>query len=182
MKECSWVQSRLIDRIEGELHDAETCVFDAHIKECPACRREYEITRRLYSSLKDEVQVPDDAYWDSLRHRIRQHPVPLRVRHSWFRKLVPIAIPVLVAFVVIVLLSRRPSPTIEMTVPVSELLEDEDIATLALQTIVHDDMLQDLIIIEEFLPFDIDEMIGEMTLQEQQLFIELMMKEQGHGI
>ncbi|MBN2620347.1 zf-HC2 domain-containing protein [candidate division WOR-3 bacterium] len=181
MKGCSWVKKRLIDRVEGELNAAETRVFDNHIKECPACKKEYETTRRLYNSLKDDVRFPDTAYWDSLPRRIRQNPVPLRRQGFWFKKLIPVLIPVIAACMVIVLLSRRPAPTIEMTVPVSALLEDEDIAMLALQTIVHDDMLQDLMVIEEFLPLDIDEMIREMTLQERQLFIELIVKEHEHS-
>lgn len=182
MNPCSWSRKRLVDRIEGGLNDREARIFDAHIKECPVCRKEYETTRRLYSRLRDDVMFPDDTYWDSLPQRIRARDVPLRARSSRFRKLVFAVVPIIAACMVAVLLSRRPCLTIEMTVPISELLEDKDIAAFILTAVVHGDVLEDFTIIEESLPFDIDEIVGGMTAEEQRLFIDLMKGKYGNSI
>jgi anti-sigma factor RsiW len=177
MKKCSWVQKRIIDRIEGELNDAEVVAFDMHIKECSLCKREYRDFRRLYESLRGEqVPLPADAFWERMQQRIRRHPIYLPVGRQWLRKLVPVAACVLTACVLVFMLVKRSPRSVEIDIPVSELLEDEDIAEIALRSMACDDLSKDIMIIEESMPFDIDEMVSEMTSEEQELFIELITK------
>jgi predicted anti-sigma-YlaC factor YlaD len=181
MKTCSWIRKRLIDRLEGELTEVDARAFDSHLEQCPGCRHEFEQVSTLYSKLSgDDVPLPSDEFWENTRQRIRQRSIPLE-KNWWLRKLMPVTAAVVAACLVVLLLVRKPSQTIEMVVPVSEMLEDEDIATIALATVVHNDVFEEFLVIEESLPFDIDETIGEMTPEEQELLIKLITRPSGAG-
>ena len=183
MRTCSWIRRCMIDRIEHSLPDNECAEFDEHMKDCPACQGEFNDLQTLYNDLhKDTVPLPDEGYWETLRQRVRQKELHLRTRRSWLRRLVPIAVPVFVAgCIALVVLVRKPQRTVEMTVSVEEMLEDEEIAAIALQTISCDDLIEDFTVIEESLPFDIEEAVSDMTADEKEHFIELITQSNGVG-
>ena len=183
MRTCAWVHKHIIDRIEGELTEKDIGIFNAHLKKCPGCSREYEAVHNLYKIMqRDEVPLPDDSFWDTARQRIREQYLSLPARRAWIKKLLPITAVASVVCIALVLFVHRPHQSIEMVIPVVEFLEDEDIAALILPAIVHDDVFDDFMIIEESLPFDIDETVKGMTSEEQELFIKLLIKDNGIGI
>lgn len=174
MKNCKWAQRRLIDYIEKTMDEKTTLQCEEHLKACPICKKEYDRILLLYGILdKQKVPFPDPVFWDTVKEHVYHQPVVLKPG-SWIRKVVPIAVPVCAIAVILFILLHRPNETVEITVPVSELLEDRDIAAIALNNIISDELIQEFTLIEESLPFDIDEFVGEMTVEEQQLFINLL--------
>jgi|GEM_PF-2127978 len=183
MKTCKWIRDAMIDRIEGELSSTDSEVFDIHLETCSACQQEFARYEKIYTRLQaDDMPVPGASFWDALLLRIRQQHVPFYAKSSWIGRLLPVAVPVLAVGVVLFIFLTRPPSTIQMIVPVSELLEDEDIAAITLNAMVHDDLVEDFTIIEESLPFDIDEALNEMTSGERELFLKLMTESNGVGI
>lgn len=185
MKICTWINKIMVDRLEGELSSKDNKMFDTHLASCTSCQREFAQLKKLYAHLHDE-RMPelDDGYWEEVRQRVRQQYIPLRPQRSWIRKLVPVAVPVIAACIALVVFIKRSPQTIEMTmtVPVAELLEDEDIAAITLQHMVFDDLIEDFEVIEESLPLDFDETLSEMTSQEKQLFIKMLAQSNGQSI
>jgi anti-sigma factor RsiW len=173
----------MIDRVENNLTDKASTIFDAHIGDCPACQKEYNELQILYDDLhEDIVPLPDEGYWETVRQRVREKAVCLGTSRSWVRKLVPVALPVFVAgCIALIVLVRRPSETLEMTVPIEEMLEDEEIAAITLQAMSFKDLIEDFTVIEESLPLDIEEACSDMTADEKEYFIELITKSNGIG-
>jgi hypothetical protein len=179
MKRCSWIK-RLM---ESDMSDHDRIEFDRHLKDCERCRQEFNELKLLYSRLHDdEVPLPDDRYWETVRQRVRQREVCIGKKPSWVKRLVPIAVPVIALCIALFVFVIRPSQTVEMIIPVAEILEDEDIAALALERMSHEEIVDDFEVIEESLPLDIEEAFSEMTSEEKELFIEFLTQNNGIGI
>ena len=71
----------------------------------------------------------------------------------------------------------RPEKTVRISVPTSVLLEDETIAEISLGGIIDDKLVNDLIVVEDYLPIDIDVTIPGLSDVEKAEFIEMLDKE-----
>jgi len=175
MKFCKEFACRIIDLLETTLSDQEHERLSEHLKDCPSCQKEYDRVKALYGILDgDIIPVPEQELFDLIKNKIRQREIRLR------RFKVPIFIKILVpafAFTLLILFMFRPEKTVDISVPASVLLEDETIAKISLGGILDDQLIEDLTVIEEDLPIDIDETIAEFSYEERSYFIDILYKE-----
>lgn len=180
MNICDEFKRKLIDYLEDELINKERKQFDDHLQHCERCQTEYTRVKRLYAILdKDEVILPEQEFFDNLRIKVRQSKVALRRFH--IGKIIRILIPAFAAAMIILLLNR-PQKTVEFSVPTAALLEDKEIASLSLDGIISDELINELSVIEDDLPLHMDEFIKELSDEEVDEFIKSLAKKYGVDI
>ncbi len=180
MSTCKEFKSRLIDLIEENLSREECEKLEKHRAQCTSCQREYLGLRRLYDVLdQDEVPLPTDEHFERMRTTARQRTIPFR--SSIIRKIAQVLVPAAMVAALFVLL-YRPEKTVEMWVPTTTLLQDRDVAGLSLQGVVTEELVNDLLVIEDDVSPNIDEMLNELSAQEQKDFVDHMMAKYGNGI
>ncbi|MGB3341984.1 MAG: zf-HC2 domain-containing protein [bacterium] len=175
MKLCKEFADRIIDLLENTMPGQEHQRLSEHLKDCPSCQKKYDKVKALYGILDgDIVPVPEQEFFDRIKNNIRQREIRLD------RFKVPIFIKIIVpafAFTLLLLFMFRPEKTVDIFVPASVLLEDETIAKISLGGILNDQLIEDLIVIEEDLPIDIDENIAEFSDEERSDFIDILYEE-----
>jgi len=77
MKMCKHYQSMMIEVLYEEVNSAEMEQFEAHLRECPACAREYEQLQSMLGIMHQRRQPELDAsywerYWERLSSRLEQ--------------------------------------------------------------------------------------------------------------
>lgn len=180
MNTCAEFQRKIIDYVEKQLTEQEYKRFYEHLQHCKQCQGEYIAVEKLYEILDtDEVILPEKKFFVNLRSHVKQDK--LRIRWFTVPKIIKIFVPVFAA-VAILLLLDRPDKTVEITIPTSALLEDEEIAHLGLSGVIDDELIHELSIVERYLPFEIDETIDELTEKEQSILIKNLSKKYGNGI
>lgn len=180
MSTCKEFKGRLIDLIEQNLSPEECEKLEKHRAHCTSCQREYLELRRLYDVLdQDDVPLPTDEYFESIRTAARQRAIPFR--SSIIRKIAQVLVPAAVVGVLFVLM-YRPEKTVEMRVPTTTLLQDRDVASLSLQGVVTEELVNDLLVVEEDVSPDIEELIDELSDQEEEKFVEYMVTKYGNGM
>ena len=175
MRICQDFKDKIIDYIEHAMPQEERNRFEQHLNSCEHCQKEYTRVKKLYELLdKDVVSVPEQAFFDKLKISVRQREIRLRKFRvsKWVKVLIPAFAVVMLALYVL-----RPEKTVEISVPTSVLLEDETIAEISLGGIIDDKLVNDLIVVEDNLPIDIDETIPELSDEEKAEFIEILDKE-----
>ncbi len=169
MKNCQAFKRKIVDYIEDQLTEYEHEEFKEHLQRCKQCQTEYSKVKKLYEVLdNDTVILPEQAFFDSLKIKLRQKNwVP---RKSYIKRIIKILVPVFAA-AIIVLLLNQPDKTVEMRVSVSVLLEDEEIAVLGLSGVINEELIDELSVVEEYLSFEVDVTIDELSEEEQAEFI-----------
>jgi predicted anti-sigma-YlaC factor YlaD len=175
MRICQEFKDKVIDYIEHAMPEQERNRFEQHLNSCKHCQQEYTRVKELYELLdKDVVPVPEQAFFDELKISVRQREI--RLRKFRVSRLVKVLIPAF-AVVMLALYVLRPENTVRISVPTSVLLEDETIAKISLGGIIDDKLVNDLIVVEDDLPIDIDETIHGLSDVEKAEFIEILDKE-----
>ena len=80
MSNCERVNDKIIDRVTGNLGDAEGRELDAHLGECETCRSELHRMESMWSALA-QVDIPAAA---STGPALSADPLPVRAGH-WQR-------------------------------------------------------------------------------------------------
>lgn len=175
MRICQEFKDKVIDYIEHAMPEQERNRFEQHLNSCKHCQQEYTRVKELYELLdKDVVPVPKQAFFDELKISVRQREI--RLRKFRVSRLVKVLIPAF-AVVMLALYVLRPEKTVRISVPTSVLLQDETIAKISLGGIIDDKLVNDLIVVEDDLPIDIDETIHGLSDVEKAEFIEILDKE-----
>jgi len=165
MNICTEFENKLVAFIENQLTSEEHRKFEDHLKSCSICQKEYAAIGKLYEILnRDEVKLPAPDFFESLKIKVRQKViVPRRSYVPWIIK---IMVPAFAAAVLLLIL-YRPNQNMEMNVPVSNLLEDREVASYAINKLVNEDLMKELTVIEEYLPSELDESLDELTAKEK---------------
>ncbi|MGB3478899.1 MAG: zf-HC2 domain-containing protein [bacterium] len=175
MRICQEFKDKVIDYIEHAMPEQERNRFEQHLNCCEYCQKEYTRVSKLYELFdKDVVPVPEQAFFDKLKTSVRQREI--RLRKFRVSRLVKVLIPAF-AVVMLTLYVLRPGKTVRISVPTSVLLEDETIAEITLGGIIDDKLINELIVVEDNLPIDINEMIPGLNDVEKAEFIEILDKE-----
>jgi hypothetical protein len=172
----------IIEYLEGCLTDeVKRREFEEHLKTCRFCQKEYQGLQGLYRLLdKDGVRLPDPEIFERMKTRVRQEELILG-RQPVFKAL-KILIPVCAAAVIVFVLFRQPARTMDVSVPISSLLEDRDVAAYALNNVVNDDLKRQFLEIEDGLPLEINDAIDELTDEERDEFIKMLYDKYGSDI
>ncbi len=175
MRVCQEFKREVIDYLEHAMSQEEHRRFEEHLNKCKHCQEEYIKVKKLYELLdKDMIPMPEQAFFDRLKTSIRQREI--RLRKFNLPRLVKVLIPAF-AVTMIALYILRPEKTVELSVPTAVLLEDETIAEISIGGIVDNKLLNDLKIVEDYLPGDIDESIAELGDKEKSEFMRILDEE-----
>lgn len=88
---CKKIRESTEAYLQNTLEAGPASQVEAHLSECPSCRKLYEGTREVLTLLKkDRLPDPGPAFWDSLSSKImaqvRLSP-PEREETPWYKKL-----------------------------------------------------------------------------------------------
>jgi predicted anti-sigma-YlaC factor YlaD len=170
VKFCGWIEKRVIDFLENGLSDVERKRLLSHIAQCPDCKREFQKYERLYRVMsEDEVVVPPAGAFEEIWDNIRQETT--RSRRLALRRMSRILVTALAAAAILLVVLWPRNETVEFGVPVAKLMEDEDIASLAVAAIVDEEMADELAAIEYYLLPETEQAIEELTADEKNDFI-----------
>ena len=152
MKECSLYQEAMIEHLDGQLGAAATKALLEHLTSCSECRQEYKRLERFYRVMdEDGISLPARGVFLNIQQSIRQQ-AGVSQRFPLGRLVKVMLPPLAVAALLLVLLNRK-EDTIEMSVPVENLIEDGEIAGIAVNGIVDQKLLDDFSILDECLQF-----------------------------
>lgn len=180
MNICGRLKENIVDFIEGRVSEDKRVLFDDHLKQCSRCHEEYVSIKKLYEVLDaDEVVLPERQFFDNLRLKMRQREIVPR----WFtvKRFLRIFVPACVAAVLLVILIPRPTETIEIAIPTSTLLEDEEIADISLEGVISDELIDDMTVLEDYFTLGVDESINELTEEEQATFVQFVSTQYDYG-
>jgi anti-sigma factor RsiW len=166
MKKCAHYRTQLIDLLENGLSDEARDELLAHIAHCQQCAQECSKLRKLDEVMnRDQVILPPVQTFERMKLAAR-HQV-MRPRHEFLRRLLKVSVPAFALAAVIVLVVRGRVETVEISVPVENLLEDTEIAAIAVAGVVDRDILDEIGELEDVLQFDTDDVIDEMSGEEK---------------
>lgn len=172
MKDCK-DKERLIDFLEGTMSPEELTLFKKHLEECDLCRNESIELKKLYDLIdKDEVLLPEREFFEQLKENIRKKEIPLR-KSIW--KTFGILAPAFGLIIFLILSNIKREEFVEVSIPTALLLQDENFNNLLLDRILNDELMDQFRIIEEYIQADAEQALMEMTLDERDEFINLIM-------
>jgi hypothetical protein len=172
MKKCARYQQQMIDCIEDQLTKEAHDELLEHIERCAVCAREYRQLRALYEVVdKDRVAFPAGECFEKIKMASSQRVVLPNKRFT-FKQLARILVPVFAVTVIFVMLFSRRNDVIEINIPVTNLIEDEEIAEIAFAGIVDENIFDEIMDMENYLTFDNDDEIEEMTIEEKNELID----------
>ncbi len=178
MKTCEEFKKRLIDYVEHQLTEQDYTRYYEHLRNCRHCQKEYGVVSRLYKILDtDEVVLPDEAFFNDVRFNV--HREKMSFRPSILKNVVKILVP-LFAAVTILLVLNRPDKTVDIAVPTSALLADEVVASLSLSGVIDQKLIEEMSVVENYLPFEINETIDGLTKEEHATLLEQLSKKYGN--
>ena len=176
MKNCDDWQKMMVDLVEQELTPTQKRELVNHLGDCPVCAGEYDRLKKLYKLMdQDRIELPPREFFESMRSTVKQEAA--FPRRFPLKEIARILVPAFAAAAVLVLILKPANKVVEWSIPVSSLIEDEDVAYLAMQGIVTEDIAEDLISLEEELSFDAEEEIEGLTNQEKKELIDVLNKE-----
>jgi predicted anti-sigma-YlaC factor YlaD len=180
MKDCILYQEEMIDHLDGRLRAEASKKLLAHLAICSECREEYRLLERLYGILdEDRISLPPRSVLENVKVRAREKAS--RSKRASLRQLTRILIPTFAVATLIILMLRGKEDTVEISVPVANLIEDEEIADIAISGIVDRALLEEISDVEEYLSFDNDEAIQEMTHSQKQELINVLNRKYANG-
>jgi predicted anti-sigma-YlaC factor YlaD len=166
MNSCVRFQQMMIDCIERQIKETVCEGLLEHTKMCSACAREYRQIQNLLGILaEDRVSLPPQESFDRIEAKVRQKVFKPKV--SMVKRVGRILIPTLAIAAVLFILLKPRSHTVDMSIPVANLIEDEEIARIAVAGIIDRALIDEIVSMEEHLSFDNEEVIEEMTYEEK---------------
>jgi anti-sigma factor RsiW len=173
MKTCRWIRDHIIEYFDGGLSGSVREDLLSHVSQCPQCRQEYERYARMYSLInEDEVVFPPDGVFERIKANARGGKIS--VPQITLRRISRILVPTLAAAAILLIILWPRNRTVEFSVPVATLLEDEDIASIAVAAVVNEDMVRDLAAIEYYLMPETEQAIDELTVDEKIEFVDCL--------
>ncbi|MGD8978774.1 MAG: zf-HC2 domain-containing protein [candidate division WOR-3 bacterium] len=180
MKDCRNRKEKLIDLLENQLSGEDRNELLEHLKHCPHCAREYSKLQKLRRVMdSDRVEYPPEDTFERMKSLARQRVLQPRRRllGRLFKALVPaFALAVLLLFIL-----RSRAETVNISIPVAHLLEDEEIAEIAIAGIVSNDLVTEIEVLEEQLSFDADEAIEELSMQQRSELVNSLRRKYAAG-
>jgi hypothetical protein len=129
---------------------------------------------------RDELALPPEATFERIKLAARMHVAYPRRR--FFRQLLKVSLPVFALTAMFLILLRPRVETVEMSIPVANLLEDDEIAEFAIAGIVSTDILHEIDDLEEQFFIDTEEAIGEMSKEEKNELVRSLYRKYAIGI
>lgn len=166
MTGCSKRREQIVDLLENHLSDSARAELLDHIKHCPECAREYKQLNNLNRIMDgDIVQYPSQDTFERMKSAARQRAVfpKSRVLRRFFK----VSVPAFAVVVILFLMLQRRVDTVDMSIPVAHLLEDEEIAEIAVTGVVNADLVREIEFLEEQLYFETDEAIEELSKEQR---------------
>jgi len=180
MKRCM-IGGKIIDYIEGLLSDKDRLDFENHLKFCNYCQKEIEEYKKLYDIFKyDEVPAPEQEFFEKLKIKGHQREIVYKRYPVW--KTLGILSPAAMAALIIFVLLKPSRQTIEISIPVSNLLESKDISYLLLDRVVDEKLSKQFTALEEYFQPDVEESINELAREEKEEFIKKVHSKYGLNI
>jgi len=175
MSLCNEFKNKIIDFFENNVSKQEYRRLSNHLEKCRSCQTEYDRIKAFYGILdQDIVPVPEQTLFDRIKPAVKQQEI--RFRSYKVPRFLKILIPSC-AIALLMIFIFRPEKTVDISIPTSVLLEDETIAGMSLGGVLNDQLIEDLLLIEEDLPIDVDESITEFSDEERLQFIDILYKE-----
>lgn len=170
MKKCEEFMKQMVDCFEKQLSPANRMRLLAHLEECADCRNEYRRLENLYEIMaKDVVTLPSQEYFERTRVAVRGKG--LRSKRLSLKGFLKVLIPTCAAAAILMIVLRQPSKTIYYSIPVDYLIEDVEIAEVAIEGIIDKDIAREIIAMEDYLSLDTDEIIEEFSDDEKKEFV-----------
>lgn len=181
MKECAYYTELIIDLLENQLTDRARGELLGHIERCAECAQEYKKLQKLNEVMnRDELTLPPEATFERIKLAARTQVV--YPRHRFFSQLLKVSLPVFALAAMLLILLRPRVETVEMSIPVVNLLEDDEIAEFAIAAIVSRDILDEIEDLEEHFPIDTEDAIGEMSKEEKNELVRSLYEKYAIGI
>ncbi len=170
MKECTHYQRQMIDCAEDKLGPQERKQLLEHMKNCSTCAQEYQQIVRLFGVIaQGRVPLPQRSSFDRIRAaaRTQKHERD----HTDWKRLIRILIPAFAVAALILITIKPAHQIVEISIPVANLIEDDEIADIVIAGVVDISLIQEIASMEEYLSFDNEEAIEEMTREEKDEFV-----------
>lgn len=176
MKGCKF-KERALDYIEGLLDEQHKTIFEAHLKECNVCQKEWSVIKKIYGVIdKDTVPIPEEEIFVKIKNKVCQQEIVLS-KPLW--KILGILAPVLGVLVFMLLFNQPKEQSLEISVPISNLAQDKYFNALLLERIIDNNIVSQFNALEEHFIVDIEQGLKELTTNEQQEFIKMMTEKYG---
>lgn len=170
MSTCRKFRDQMIDCIEQQLKSDQQKQLHDHLARCAECNLEYQKLQRLFDLLgKDTLTLPARESFEAMKIAARQQ-VP-HFRPFTVKNLARVLVPVFAAAVIFLIMLRPKNDKIEISIPVADLIEDGEIASMALAGILDRDTFEGILAMEDHVLPDTEEAIDEMTSSEKNEFI-----------
>lgn len=171
MINCRKCREMLIDYLEEDLDKESSAVVFDHLARCLECSREYEEILKLGRLLdKDKIDLPSEAWFESARIRIRKAVASGKkksgIHLAW--AFIPAAV---AAMILLYAFFPRKPESIDFEISTSYLLEDDDIAAVALRGLIDEELINDLDGLETWELENGDYVINDMSREEKDAFI-----------
>jgi anti-sigma factor RsiW len=166
MKDCQDRREQIIDLLEDQLSVADRAELMEHIKRCANCAEEYNKLKNLGRVMaSDRIEYPPKDVFERMKSAARQKVVYPNRR--LLRRLFKVSVPAFALAVILFFILRSQPDTVDMNIPVAHLLEDEEIAEIAVTGIINNDLVKKIEVMEEQLSFNTDEAIEEMSAEQR---------------
>ena len=176
MKKCAHYKAEIIDLMEDQLTAKARDELLEHIEHCVECAQEYRNLQKLNEIMnRDEVMLPPEEMFEQMKSAARKQVVYPKPR--LMRQLVMVSLPIFAVAVMLLIILRGRGETVEMSIPVANLLEDEEIAEIAIAGIVSTDILDEIEKYEEQLIFDTEEAIDEMSEAQKSELVDILCRQ-----
>ena len=166
MKECRNRRKHLIDLLEDQLSDEDRADLLEHIKHCAECAQEYSKLMNLSKIMEsDRVEYPSADAFERMKSVARRKVLHPKRRFLW--RLFRVSAPAFALALILFFLLHDRGETVDMSIPVAHLLEDSEIAEIAVTGIVSADLARAIESLEEELTFNADDAIDEMSHEQK---------------
>ncbi|KPK64840.1 hypothetical protein AMJ83_01315 [candidate division WOR_3 bacterium SM23_42] len=170
MKICEEFTRYMVDCLEKQLSAEDRARLMTHIEKCADCRKEYRRLENLYGIMdKDDVTLPPQEYFETIKAVVSKQG--LRPKRLPLKVILKVLIPTFTAAAILMVVLRPPSKTIEYSIPVANLIQDEEIAEIAIEGIIDEEIAREILAIEDYLLVDNDDVIEELTADEKKEFV-----------
>jgi hypothetical protein len=160
----------MIDFLEQQLTSEVHNELLEHMKQCTACAREYRELQELHEIMgRDAVTLPSEQTFEGMKVAARQQA--LHQRRGVLKQLTRVLLPAFAVAAILLFVLRPRVDTLEMSIPVANLLEDREVAEIAVAGIVNKDILDEIEGLEEQLFLSTEEAIEEMSKEEKREFV-----------
>jgi hypothetical protein len=167
---CRKFRDQIVDCSEQQLNGDQQKQLLDHLSHCAECNMEFQKLQRLFDLLgNDALTLPPRESFEAMKIAARQQ-VP-RYRPFTVKNLARVLIPVFAAAAIFFIVLRPKNDKIEISIPVVDLIEDGEIASMTIAGILDRDTFEGILAMEDHVLPDNEEAIDEMTRSEKNEFI-----------